>query len=164
MNGWMFHFLRALCCNLSFRHLSSTKCWEGAKLVLNARCQSIQFKALAFTPPPLSLPHPGKTISLTGGGGEGERTGKEKASFSYSMGLWWRPWDTMWKNLAFDHPVKCELCDSHTAGRPVELHPSLISLFPHYSCQAVIEKRWLGIEEQNPSLWPLQPEYNIRTN
>lgn len=64
----MFHFLRALCCNLSFRHLSSTKCWEGAKLVLNARCHNIQFQALAFIPP-LSLPHPGKTISLTGGRG-----------------------------------------------------------------------------------------------
>lgn len=64
----MFHFRRVLCSNLSFRHLSSTKCWEGAKLVLNARCQSIQFQALAFTPPSLSLSHPGKIISLTLGG------------------------------------------------------------------------------------------------
>lgn len=39
------------------------------------------------------------------------------------------------------HPVKCELCDSHAAGRPVELHPSLLSLSPHCSCQAVTEKR-----------------------
>lgn len=67
----MLHFLRALCCHLSFRHLYSTKCWEDAKLVLNARCQSIQFQALAFTPPSLSLSHPGKTISLTLGGGGG---------------------------------------------------------------------------------------------
>lgn len=68
----MLHFLRALCSHLSFRHLSFTKCWEDAKLVLNARCQSIQFQALAFTPPSLSLSHPGKTISLTLGWGGGD--------------------------------------------------------------------------------------------
>lgn len=64
----MFHFLRDLCCNLHSRDLPSTVCWKATKLVLTARCQGIQFQALASAPPSLPLPHPRKTISLTGVG------------------------------------------------------------------------------------------------
>lgn len=53
----------------------------------------------------------------------------------------------MWKNLAFDPPVKCELCESHSPGRSVELHPSFLTIVARLP-----QRRGLGREEQNPSL------------